>query len=135
MRADKRRKKKGKGPGKSTFKVMRPRVGLRKGKSPKGESPTPTMYGGYDLAALDVPREAYPDLTRENVGKHSYTLKSPNSSARIEVFLRPKAFFVKRVSDTGPGPTGQLSWLKCGGAKAAWIESSCPAEWLHPLGR
>lgn len=107
--------------GKATFKVARPKVGLKKGASPKDGSRT--KYRDYDLVELKVPKAAYPDSAKENSGHHSYTLYSPSTSARIEVLLRHKAFFVKRCSDTADGPIGQVSWAKLGGPQAAWTEA------------
>ena len=77
----------------------------------------PTLYyKAYDVSGLPPP--AQPDLTKANRGEHSYTLTSGPSC--IEVLLRQKAFFVKRVGGEGTGPKGQVSWKSNGGSWAAW---------------
>ena len=37
-------------------------------------------FKGYDLKALEIPRDAYPQ-DRPNLGKHGYTLVSPHTGA------------------------------------------------------
>ena len=78
--------------------------------------PKPSTYQGHDLSML--PAEAYPQESRRNLGKHSYTIGDGDAVA--EVLLHKKAFFVKRVGNDGTGPVGQVSWSKHGGPKAAW---------------
>lgn len=73
-------------------------------------------YKAYDVSGLPPP--ARPDLTKPNRGEHSYTLTSGSSC--IEVLLRQKAYFVKRVGEGGTGPKGQVSWKLNGGSGAAW---------------
>lgn len=51
------------------------------------------MYKGYSLA--EIPTQARPDLSKKNQGQHSYTLSKDGAS--VEILLRCKAFFVKRV--------------------------------------
>lgn len=70
----------------------------------------------YDLTHL--PKEAYPDRTRANQGKQSYTIQF--SGARVEILLEKKAFFIKMVAAGSPGPKGQITWSKYGGPHAAW---------------
>lgn len=60
----------------------------------------------YDLTHL--PKEAYPDRTRANQGKQSYTIQF--SGARVEILLEKKAFFTKMVAARSPGPKGQITW-------------------------
>ena len=76
----------------------------------------PRTFLGYDISML--PRESWPDDTRPNRGKHSYTLTYGGAS--IEVLLQKEAFFVKKVDEDGSGPTGQVTWGRHGGAREAW---------------
>ena len=78
------------------------------------------MYN--DTYRLDfLPKAALPQ-DKPNMGKHSYTL-TKEGGATIEVLLKHQAFFVKKLSPKGVGPTGQLSFLKLGGEKYAWVEA------------
>eukprot|EP00438_Fugacium_kawagutii_P016533 Skav227294 [mRNA] locus=scaffold2645:5911:6168:+ [translate_table: standard] len=74
------------------------------------------MYKGYSLT--EIPIEAHPDYSKKNLGAHSYTLTW--NGVTVEVLLRQRAFFIKKVHPDSPGPKGQVSFLKHGGAKAAW---------------
>ena len=80
-------------------------------------SSTSSTYKGYDITNL--PFEAHPDLTRPNLGGHSYTLTF--NQATVEVLLAKQAYFVKKVNATGTGPTGQVSWGKFGGPADAFV--------------
>ena len=120
-RTSNKKKKKGKrngGKGKASFKVTSgARGGLKVGKN----STDPMMSKGtYDLSNLPV--AAHPDWSKNNNGAHSYTLNS--GEARIEVLLRNKAIFVKRVGPSADGPVGQVSFSKFGGEHAAWREAT-----------
>ena len=65
-----------------------------------------------------MPQEALPDFDRANQGKHSYTLTF--NGATVEVLLQKQAYFIKKCASDAPGPTGQVTWSKCGGPRAAW---------------
>ena len=69
---------------------------------------TSLKYGEYDISFL--PEDARPDQSKNNLGKHSYTLRS--SGGCLEVLLQKEAFFVKSVGPSGTGPKGQVSWKK-----------------------
>lgn len=99
---------------KASFKHTRPQRGL---KAPNVASPVEeSEYKGYDVSML--PKEALPDLTRANLGRHSYTVRKDD--ACLEVLLQKEAFFVKKVGAGGEGPLGQVSWSKHGGPGGAW---------------
>ena len=102
--------------GRASFK----RAGRKFGLAPPNaaaDGPDPeNKFLGYDLTPL--PREAYPDRSRPNQGKLSYTIDF--SGARVEVLLEKKAYFIKVVSPGFPGPKGQITWSKFGGPQAAW---------------
>ena len=109
---------------KASFKRSSVKKGaLKKGttkvdKGPGDEaSSTSSTYKGYDITNL--PFEAHPDLTRPNLGGHSYTLTF--NQATVEVLLAKQAYFVKKVNATGTGPTGQVSWGKFGGPADAFV--------------
>ncbi len=68
----------------------------------------PLKYGEYDISFL--PEDARPDQSRNNLGKHSYALRS--SGGCLEILLQKEAFFVKSVGPSGSGPQGQVSWKK-----------------------
>ena len=42
-------------------------------------------FKGYDLEALELPKEAYPQ-DRPNLGKHGYTLVSPHTKAVLRLY-------------------------------------------------
>ena len=115
-----KRNKKSKGK-KASFKVNGGGPGLRGG---KGQDLL-TYKGTYDLSKL--PEDARPDPSKPNKGAHSYTLISPCGKGSIEVLLRHNAFFVKKVSPTGTGPVGQVSFARFGGEHGAWQEAACRA--------
>jgi len=126
--ADPERKKKkkvkkqaSKAKGKASFKRDGRKVGVVAPVSPTPASPRSEpegMFLGYDLAQMNLPLDAYPDRRRANQGKLSYTIEFSN--ARVEVLLAKRAYFVKSVAPGFPGPKGQLTWSKFGGAQAAW---------------
>ena len=111
--------KKSKGK-KASFKVNGGGPGLKVGKNKEKDSLT--YKGTYDLSKL--PAGALPDPSKPNKGAHSYTLISPCGKGSIEVLLRHSAFFVKKVSPTGSGPTGQVSFARFGGEHGAWQEAT-----------
>ena len=81
-------------------------------------------HGGYDLRSLNMPEAAYPQRDRPlgNKGKHSYTVEDRATGGRIEVLLRARAFYVKKIGG-GPEPAdqkglGQVGWRN--DVKAAW---------------
>ena len=76
-----------------------------------------STYGDYDLTPL--PLQAWPNLSRSNRGKHSYTL-TDGQGAVVEVLLAKKCFYIKKVKPSFPGPEGQLSWNKLGSVTQAW---------------
>ena len=76
-----------------------------------------TEYKGYDIS--DLPEEARPQ-PKKKLGAHSYTVVSRDSEATIEVLVRSRAFFVKKISPGHDGPKGQVSFSKFGGPKEAW---------------
>lgn len=78
---------------------------------------TSLQYKGYLIGMLPV--EAHPDPTKENRGRHSYTLRSKSGDATIEVLLKHAAYFVKKISSKGTGPKGQVS-MRTSGAHGAW---------------
>ena len=101
--------------GKASFKHKKVKPGLKlKGKVGSSESST-LKYGDYDLSKL--PLEARPDMSRPNLGRHSYTL---NFGGTVEVLLSKEAYFVKKLGPNGGGPKGQVSWAKNEGPHAAF---------------
>lgn len=101
--------------GKASFKHKKVKPGLKsKGNAEDSDSST-LKYGDYDLSKL--PLEARPDMSRPNLGKHSYTL---NFGGTVEVLLSKEAYFVKKLGPKGCGPTGQVSWSKNEGPHAAF---------------
>ena len=103
---------------KASFKVSRPKKGLKAKVKVEVKPSGPTEYRGYDITSL--PEDAKPDMERRNLGKHSYTLRV-TSGACLEVLLQKEAYFVKAVGPDGTGPTGQVSWSKYGGPNDAFI--------------
>lgn len=96
-------------------KIGKKRAGFKtKRKSGKKAAVAPS-YGQYDLSRL--PRAAFPDRKRANNGAHSYTL---NFNGVVEVLLQKEAYFVKKISASGTGPLGQVSWSRYGGPVAAF---------------
>ena len=61
-----------------------------------------TVYKGYDISAL--PKEAWPDETKTNAGKQSYTLT--HKDCAIEVLLKHNAFFCETRGRKGPWAHG-----------------------------
>lgn len=51
------------------------------------------VFKDYDLKALGVPKQAWPDTTKENKGKHGYTVRSEYTGAvthrNLSVFCFP----------------------------------------------
>ena len=78
---------------------------------------TSLQYKGYLIGMLPV--EAHPDPTKENRGRHSYTLRSKSGDSTIEVLLKHAAYFAKKVSAKGTGPKGHVS-MRASGAHGAW---------------
>ena len=119
-------KKNGKKHKKASFKVNRRGKGLKSGKKdkkgPEGDEEPLTYKGTYDLSKL--PRAALPDTSKPNKGLHSYTLLTPCGKGSIEVLLRHNAYFVKKISPSGTGPCGQVSFARFGGEMAAWGEAT-----------
>lgn len=109
----KARRSKDKSRKKASFKSNAKGPGLKRADYKPKDA---TVYKGYDISAL--PKEAWPDETKTNAGKQSYTLT--HKDCAIEVLLKHNAFFVKRVGGKGLGPTGQVSFAKHGGVKKAW---------------
>ena len=97
----------------------------------KGPSVAQSLeYGEYNISQL--PKEAYPDMAKANLGKHSYTLS--REGAAVEVLLQKEAYFVKKVGGSGTGPTGQVSWAKYGGPGNAFQVAKARAgysRWDH----
>lgn len=75
------------------------------------------MYKTYDISM--IPEDARPDPSRQNKGRHSYTLGNSLGDATIEVLLKQCAFFVKKVSERGSGSTGHIS-MRIHGVDGAW---------------
>ena len=74
----------------------------------KGPSVAQSLeYGEYNISQL--PKEAYPDMAKANLGKHSYTLS--REGAAVEVLLQKEAYFVKKV---GPGNAFQVAKARAG---------------------
>ena len=73
---------------KASFKTNAKGIGLKaadyKAKSSK-------MYKDYDISA--IPQKAWPDESKTNAGKQSYTLT--HKDCAIEVLLKHNAFFCK----------------------------------------
>lgn len=97
---------------KASFKHSSKQVKGLRAKVPE----TSLKYGEYDISFL--PEDARPDQSKNNLGKHSYTLRS--SGGCLEVLLQKEAFFVKSVGPSGTGPKGQVSWKKNDGPDNAW---------------
>ena len=72
-----------------------------------------------------MPAAAYPLADRVNRAKHSYTVEDQSSGARIEVLLRARAFFVKKLGPEAPADStlGHVSWK--GDVQTAWSEAKC----------
>jgi hypothetical protein len=66
-----------------------------------------------------LPADCVPQSSR--VGRWSYTLRAPNSNAKIEVLLRCRAFYVKEVA-TGYEPPlkRHVPWSLQGSVSACW---------------
>ena len=106
--------------GRASFK----RAGKKFGAAPPSNAATDgsdrdpeDRFLGYDLTPL--PREAFPDRSKPNQGKLSYTIDF--SGARVEVLLEKKAYFIKVVSPGFPGPKGQITWSKYGEGGVSWF--------------
>ena len=81
-------------------------------------SPEPkSTYGAYSLD--EIPRDAWPNLSRANRGNHSYTLSDGNGAV-VEVLLQKRGFFIKKVKDGFEGPQGHVSWGKFENVQKAW---------------
>lgn len=77
-------------------------------------------YNGYKLEGL--PKPAWPDRNRKNGGMHSYTIH--RGSARIEVLLRQRAFFVRARNVLG---NQHISWSKYPSILDAWLAACARA--------
>ena len=75
-------------------------------------------YNGYKLDGL--PKPAWPDMNRKNGGMHSYTIH--RGSARIEVLLRQRAFFVRQRHGNQ-----RISWSKYQSILDAWLAACARA--------
>ncbi len=75
-------------------------------------------YHGYDL--MPIPRNAWPSSDRIHLGKHSYTVEK--GSAKIEVLLRQRAFFVR-----GAVEGKHVSWGRFATIQDAWIAACTKA--------
>ena len=81
-------------------------------------SPEPkSTYGAYSLD--EIPRDAWPNLSRANRGHHSYTL-SDGKGAVVEILLQKRGFFIKKVKNGFEGPQGHVSWGKFENVQTAW---------------
>ena len=117
---DRKKKKKVREQAKASFKSSVKKGALKKAttKVDKGYGDeTAATYKGYDISNL--PLEAHPDLTRTNLGGHSYTLTF--NQATVEVLLAKQAYYVKKINAAGTGPTGQVGWAKHGGPVDAFV--------------
>lgn len=85
-------------------------------------------YASYDVSML--PPQSHPLRDHSYYGAHSYTLSA--GGAAVEVLLRSKAYFVKRVAEGSEGPTGQVTFSKHGGACAAWDVAITRAGFVCP---
>ena len=95
---------------------------VRRSRSPARSSSPQITFAEYNIS--HIPVAARPCQSKENKGRHGYTLCSQDGSrARIEVLLRQKAFFAKVLADGAPGPVGQLSFGKFDSIESAWAEA------------
>lgn len=124
-KVDKKKKVKAKKQNKAGFKRSVGEKGLKGPNVAKD-----VVYGEYNISKL--PKEAYPDMAKVNLGKHSYTLSREGSA--VEVLLQKEAYFVKKVGGSGTGPTGQVSWAKHEGPVKAFEvakERAGYSRWDH----
>lgn len=101
--------------GKASFKHKKVKPGLKSNGNAENSESSTLKYGDFDLSKL--PLEARPDMSRPNLGKHSYTL---NFGGTVEVLLAKQAYFVKKLGPKGSGPMGQVSWSKNEGPHTAF---------------
>ena len=72
---------------------------VRRSRSPARSSSPQITFAEYNIS--HIPVAARPCQSKENKGRHGYTLCSQDGSrARIEVLLRQKAFFLQRFWPT-----------------------------------
>ena len=138
---DKKQKKAKKADGKKASRAGFKRGGHKKSKKaaqkaaaekteknqivPAPATPTdaPAVENGrhrdYDLEAMKIPKAAWPQAGK-NLGAHSYALRSVCGKASIEVLLRAKAFYVKRLAEGADGPIGQITFKIGRTASEAW---------------
>ncbi|CAE7826116.1 hmu, partial [Symbiodinium sp. CCMP2456] len=90
------------------------------------------IYGDYNLHDLQIPKAAWPQTNRENKGKHSFTLKSAVGPATIEVLVRTKAFFLKRINEDASGPLGQINFKRFGSVAEAWAAAKQRSGYVEP---
>lgn len=94
------------------------------------EATEPRRHGTYDLTAMRIPKDALPQGDKPNKGAHSYTVHSPGNECAVEVLLRNRAFYSKRLANDAPGPKGQVGWATFQGIEAAWYEVKKRVGWI-----
>ena len=87
------------------------------------------FHGSYDLTAMGIPKDALPQADKPNKGAHSYTVVSSDNECAVEVLLRNRAFYSKRLATDAPGPRGQVGWATFHGIEAAWSEVKKRVGW------
>ena len=60
-------------------------------------------------------------------------IKSALTPKAVEVLLKHRAFFVKRIIPHSKGVVGQVSWAKSGGVENAWVLAQQNAA-VKPIG-
>ena len=89
------------------------------------------MFGDFDLAAMGMPEEAWPQ--RQGKGKWNYTLVCPVNGTTIQVQMVAKAFWVvKGLVDghLGVPRTRNFGWKKHGPTVAdAWATVTRESGW------
>ncbi|CAE7826675.1 hmu [Symbiodinium sp. CCMP2592] len=101
----------------------------KKAKEMEEAATEPCRHGSYDLTALGIPKDALPQGDKANKGAHSYTVASPGNECAVEVLLRNRAFYSKRLATGAPGPRGQVGWATFHGVEAAWSEVKKRVGW------
>ena len=87
------------------------------------------FHGSYDLTAMGIPKDALPQGDKPNKGAHSYTVVAPGNECAVEVLLRNRALYSKRLATDAPGPRGQVGWATFHGIEAAWSEVKKRVGW------
>jgi hypothetical protein len=90
-----------------------------------------SLQGTLKIPLHDVglPEEAYPQ--RAGAGKFSYTIESANG-ARIEVQIRTKAYFLKKMAGGLAVPADcspLIAWKRHGGVIEAWAFAKERVQW------